>query len=185
MHQQAIDFLPAFFGSLGIDTQRDPPILFGHSDGATIALICAATYPERVRSVMVLAPHIMIEGLTIESIKQGKIAYETPTTQLKTKLARYHANVDSAFYGWCDVWLSQAFQNFDIQALLPNITCPLLAVQGEDDAYGTMAQIDRIAPLVPQTQLLKLANCGHSPHIDQPEALLAGCRAWADALGGL
>jgi pimeloyl-ACP methyl ester carboxylesterase len=185
MHQQAIDFLPAFFGSLGIDTQRDPPILFGHSDGATIALIYAATYPDRVRSVMALAPHIMIEDLTIESIKQGKIAYETPTTQLKTKLARYHANVDSAFYGWCDVWLSQAFQNFDIQALLPNITCPLLAVQGEDDAYGTMAQIDRIAPLVPQTQLLKLANCGHSPHIDQPEALLAGCRAWAEALGGL
>ena len=185
MHQQAIDFLPAYFESLGIDTERDPPILFGHSDGATIALIYAATYPSRVRSVVLLAPHIMIESVTIEAIRQGKVAFETPSTQLKAKLSRYHADVDSAFYGWCDVWLSEAFQSFEIRALLPNITCPVLAVQGEQDAYGTMAQIDQIAQLAPQTQLLKLANCGHSPHIDQPEALLAGCKAWADARGGL
>ena len=185
MHQQAIDFLPAYFESLGIDTERDPPILFGHSDGATIALIYSATYPSRVRSVIALAPHIMIESVTIEAIRQGKVAFETPSTQLKAKLARYHADVDSAFYGWCDVWLSEAFQSFEIRALLPNITCPVLAVQGEQDAYGTMAQIDQIAQLAPQTQLLKLANCGHSPHIDQPEALLAGCKAWADARGGL
>ena len=185
MHQQAIDFLPAYFESLGIDTERDLPILFGHSDGATIALIYAATYPNRVRSVMALAPHIMIEDITIEAIRQGKVAYETPSAQLKTKLSRYHADVDSAFYGWSGVWLSSAFQSFDIRALLPNITCPVLAVQGEQDAYGTMAQIDELASLVPRTQLLKLANCGHSPHVDQPEALLAGCKAWADARGGL
>ncbi len=185
MHQQTIDFLPAYFESLGIDTERDPPTLFGHSDGATIALIYAATYPNRVRSVMALAPHIMIESVTIEAIRQGKLAYETPSTQLKAKLSRYHADVDSAFYGWCDVWLSEAFQSFEIRVLLPNITCPVLAVQGEQDAYGTMAQIDQIAQLAPQTQLLKLANCGHSPHFDQPEALLAGCTAWADARGGL
>ncbi len=185
MHSQAIDFLPNFFESLGINTLRDPPILLGHSDGATIALIYAATYPKRIRSLMALAPHIMIENVTIEAIRQGKVAYETPSTQLKAKLSRYHADVDSAFYGWCDVWLSKAFQSFDIRALLPSITCPAFAVQGENDVYGTMAQIDGIAQLAPQTQLLKLANCGHSPHIDQPDALLAGCTAWADARGGL
>jgi pimeloyl-ACP methyl ester carboxylesterase len=130
MHSQATVFLPVFFESVGIDPKRDPPILFGHSDGATIALIYAATYPSRVRSVIALAPHIMIESVTIESIRQGKLAYETPSTQLKAKLSRYHADVDSAFYGWCNVWLSSAFQSFDIRALLPNITCPLLAVQG-------------------------------------------------------
>ena len=185
MHTQAIDFLPAFLESQGIDTEREPPILFGHSDGATIALIYAATYPERIRGLMVLAPHIVIEDITIESIKQGKITYETPSTQLKTKLSRYHADVDSAFYGWCDVWLSNSFQSFDIRALLKCITCPVLAVQGQNDVYGTMAQIDEIAQQAPQTQLLKLANCGHSPHIDQPEALLAGCKQWAAAHGGL
>jgi pimeloyl-ACP methyl ester carboxylesterase len=185
MHQQAISFLPAFFESLGIDAEREPLILFGHSDGATIALIYAATYPTRVRSVIALAPHVMIESITIEAIRQGKIAYETPSTQLKTKLARYHADVDSAFYGWCDVWLSNAFQSFDIRALLPNITCPVLAVQGENDAYGTMDQIDEIALQTPHTQLLKIPNCGHSPHVDQPEELLTGCQVWADARGGL
>jgi pimeloyl-ACP methyl ester carboxylesterase len=189
IHSQAIDFLPAFFESLGMDTKREPPILFGHSDGATIALIYASTYPDRVRSVMALAPHIMVEGITIASIREARKAFEATDSKgvsaLKRKLSRYHADVDSAFYGWCDVWLSSAFQSFDIRALLPRITCPVLAVQGESDAYGTMAQIDQIAQLAPQTQLLKLANCGHSPHIDQPEALLAGCTAWADARGGL
>jgi pimeloyl-ACP methyl ester carboxylesterase len=185
MHQQAIDFLPVFFESLGIDAERDPPTLFGHSDGATIALIYAATYPSRVRSVIALAPHIMIESVTTQAIRQGKLAYETLDSSLKRKLSRYHANVDSAFYGWCDVWLSSSFQSFDIRALLPNITCPVLAVQGEQDAYGTMAQINQIVQQAPQTRLLKLANCGHSPHVDQPDALLAGCTAWADARGGL
>jgi pimeloyl-ACP methyl ester carboxylesterase len=170
MHQQAIDFLPSFFESLGIDTDRDPPILFGHSDGATIALIYAATYPNRVRSLIALAPHVMIEDITINNIRAAKIAYESG--DLKQKLARYHADVDSAFYGWAGVWLSSSFQSFDIRALLPQITCPVLAVQGEQDAYGTMVQIDEIARLAPQTQLLKLDACGHSPHVDQPEAVI-------------
>jgi pimeloyl-ACP methyl ester carboxylesterase len=170
MHRQAIDFLPAFFDALGIDTIKNPPILFGHSDGATIALIYAATFPRRVSTVLALAPHVMVEEVTISSIEQAKVAYENG--HLKSKLARYHNNVDSAFYGWCDVWLSSAFQSFDIRALLPQITCPVLAVQGEDDAYGTMTQIDEIARLAPQTRLLKLEACGHSPHVDQPDRLL-------------
>ena len=185
MHQQAIGFLPAFFESLDIDTERDPPILFGHSDGATIALIYAATYPSRVRSVMALAPHVMVEAVTVASIREARTAFEAIDSPLKRKLSRYHADVDSAFYGWCDVWLSDSFQSFDIRALLPNIACPVLAVQGEDDAYGTMAQIDVIAARAPQTQLLKLGACGHSPHIDQPDALLTGCQAWVDTRGGL
>jgi pimeloyl-ACP methyl ester carboxylesterase len=177
MHRQAIDFLPAYFESLGIDAQRESPVLFGHSDGASIALIYAATYPQRVRSVVALAPHVMVENITIGSIREARRSFEMADSPLKRKLARYHTNVDSAFYGWCDVWLSNTFQNFDIRTLLPNITCPVLAVQGEQDAYGTMAQIDEIAQRAPQTQLLKLANCGHSPHVDQPEAVLASCQS--------
>lgn len=177
MHRQAIDFLPAYFESLGIDAERDPPILFGHSDGASIALIYAATYPDRVRSVIALAPHIMVEDITISSIREARRAFEATDSPLKRKLARYHGDVDSAFYGWCDVWLSESFQSFDIRALLPQITCPVLAVQGEQDAYGTMAQIDEIKSLAPQTQLVKLDNCGHSPHVDQPEAVIRAIAA--------
>ncbi len=173
LHRQAMDVLPAFLASLGIDTECDPPILFGHSDGATIALIYAATYPSRVRSMVALAPHVMVEDVTLASIRTARAAYKAPDSSLKRKLARYHADVDSAFYGWCDVWLSSAFRSFDIRPLLKRITCPLLAIQGLDDAYGTMAQIDEIVRQAPHAQRLQLAHCGHSPHVDQLDAVIA------------
>lgn len=185
MHLQAIDFLPAYLASLGIDTMTTPPILFGHSDGATISLIYAATYPTQTRAVIALAPHSFVERVCIDAIQQGRITYETDVTNLKSmknRLARYHADVDSAFYGWCDAWLSDAFQSFDIRAMLPSITCPVLAVQGVDDAYGTMAQIEQIQALIRNVshtpELLKLANCGHSPHIDQPEQVILQTHNW-------
>jgi pimeloyl-ACP methyl ester carboxylesterase len=185
MHQQAIDFLPAYLASLGIDTAANPPILFGHSDGASIALIYAATYPAQTRAVIALAPHSFVEGICIDAIKEGRITYEADSANpksMRSRLSRYHADVDSAFYGWCDAWLSVAFQSFDIRAMLGQITCPVLAVQGLGDSYGTMAQIEEIQSLVTKTaspvELLKLPHCAHSPHIDQPAQVIAEAKAF-------
>lgn len=170
MHVQAREVLPAFLAAAGVDVGRDPPWLFGHSDGASIALIHAATHPEGVAGLIVLAPHIFVEDLAVHSIEQAKYAYSS--TELRGKLARHHHDVDSAFWGWNDIWLDPAFRHWNIESLLPSIRIPVLAVQGHNDEYGTMAQIDGLAALVPQAESLKLDDCGHSPHRDQSEALI-------------
>jgi pimeloyl-ACP methyl ester carboxylesterase len=169
MHVQAREVLPAFLEAVGVDAAADPPWLFGHSDGASIALIYAATYPDKLAGLVVLAPHIYVEDLSVRSIEQAKYAYAT--TDMRRKLARHHADVDSAFWGWNDVWLDPAFRHWNIEALLPAIRVPVLAVQGHNDEYGTMAQIDDLAARVPQAQVLKLDDCAHSPHRDRPEAV--------------
>jgi len=170
MHRQARDFLPAFFEAIGHDTRADPPWLYGHSDGGSIALLHAAACPDRVGGLIVAAPHLFVEPVTLASIQQARDGYVT--TDLRSKLARYHADPDSAFWGWNDVWLNPEFKHWNIQALLSAIRCPVLAVQGHDDEYGSMAQIDGIAQEVPQAELLKLDDCGHSPHRDQPARLI-------------
>jgi pimeloyl-ACP methyl ester carboxylesterase len=169
MHVQAREVLPAFLDAVGVDVRADPPWLFGHSDGASIALIYAATYPDGLAGLIVLAPHIFVEDLSVRSIEQAKSAYES--TDLRRRLARHHADVDSAFWGWNDVWLDPAFRDWNIEPLLPAIRVPVLAVQGHDDEYGTMAQVDGLAAHVPQTEVLKLDDCAHSPHRDRPEAV--------------
>jgi pimeloyl-ACP methyl ester carboxylesterase len=170
MHRQAEDVLPPLFAALDIDVINDPPWLFGHSDGGSIALIHAALFPSHIAGLIVLAPHLDVEQFGIDSIAEARVAYLE--TDLRDKLARHHADVDSAFWGWNDVWLSEPFSHFDIRALLPRITCPVLAIQGRDDQYGTMAHIDGIAAVLPDTALLKLEGCGHSPHRDQPGAVI-------------
>jgi pimeloyl-ACP methyl ester carboxylesterase len=166
MHGEAHGVLPALFGRLGVE---DPPWLFGHSDGGSIALLYAAAFPARVAGLVAVAPHVFVEDVSVASIEQARIAYAT--TELREKLARYHDDPDSAFRGWNDIWLDPAFRDWSIEDALPRIRCPVLAVQGEDDEYGTMAQIDAIGRLVPRARLLKLPACGHSPHRDQPKAL--------------
>jgi len=177
---QALEVLPALFAAVGVDPQRERVILFGHSDGGSIALIHAAHFGTSDRNgvagIIVLAPHIRVEPISIGSIERARVAYET--TDFKTKLARFHNNVDSAFRGWNDVWLDQRFEAWSIAALLPRITCPVLAMQGIDDEYGTMAQIDDIAAAAPKVELLKLAACGHSPHRDQPESVTQAVVDW-------
>ena len=168
MHQQAEALLPALLEALGV--QR-PYALFGHSDGGSIALIHAALFPERVAAAIVLAPHILVEAFGLASIRQAREAYLQ--RGLRARLARHHDDVDSAFWGWNDIWLDPRFEAWDLRGLLPRIRCPVLAIQGVDDEYGTMAQIEGIADRVPGTQLLKLAGCGHSPHRDQPQAVVA------------
>ncbi len=174
MHRQAHEVLPALLDALGVDTTRDPPWLFGHSDGGSIALLHAARFARRVAGVVVLAPHIMVEDLSVTSITRARTAYHE--TDLRERLARYHDDPDSAFYGWNDVWLHPPFRHWSIEAELGTITCRLLAIQGIGDEYGTMEQIRGIARRVPQTRLLELADCGHSPHRDQPEAVIAATR---------
>jgi pimeloyl-ACP methyl ester carboxylesterase len=170
MHRQAFELLPALLAALGV---RTPYALFGHSDGGSIALLHAARHPERVSRCVVLAPHILVEDLSIASIEQARTAYET--TDLRQRLARHHDDPDSAFRGWNDIWLDARFRGWNITEEIGTIACPLLAVQGLDDEYGTLAQIRGIRQRVPQTQLLELPACGHSPHRDQPERLIAAC----------
>jgi len=168
MHRQAETVLPALLASLDVQGRYR---LFGHSDGGSIALIHAARFPERVAGAIVLAPHILAEEFGLASIREAREAYLH--TDLKAKLARYHDDVDSAFWGWNNIWLAPDFKTWELHDLLPSIRCPILAIQGLDDQYGTMAQIEGIAERVPGTSLLKLAGCGHSPHRDQPAALMA------------
>jgi pimeloyl-ACP methyl ester carboxylesterase len=181
MHRQAHEVLPALLQALHVDAERDPPWLFGHSDGASIALLHAARFASRVAGAIVLAPHIVVEDLSVESIEQARTAYTE--TDLRARLARYHDDPDSAFWGWNRIWLHPAFRQWSIEAELAAITCPLLAVQGLDDEYGTLDQIRGIARRVPQAQLLELADCGHSPHRDQADALIAAVAAFFHTAG--
>jgi pimeloyl-ACP methyl ester carboxylesterase len=165
MHQQAREVLPALLKQL----QIQQPWLFGHSDGGSIALLYAAHFPQLLAGAIVLAPHIMVEDISISSIQAARIAYEEQG--LRERLARHHHDPDSAFYGWNGIWLDPAFRAWNITAELSSIQCPLLALQGLEDEYGSMQQIHGIRDQVSHTTLLELAACGHSPHKDQPLAL--------------
>lgn len=168
MHREAEEALPAFLKALDITH----PILIGHSDGGTIALLFAATFPDAPIAIAVMAPHEFVEEGTLAGIRTARTAWET--TDLPTKMARYHyGNAPRVFSDWSETWLSKDFRTWNIESCLQDIRCPVMAIQGEDDEYATMRQIDVIAEKIPGTQLVKLTQCGHSPHRDQEEAVLA------------
>jgi len=167
MHFQARSVLPEFLAALRVPPR---PWLFGHSDGGSIALLYASAFPDAPAGVVAVAPHLFVEDLSVRNIEAARVAYETH--DLRPRLARYHDDPDSAFFGWNDVWLDPAFRHWNIEDDVAAIRCPLLAVQGYDDEYGTMAQIDRLAMRVPHARLRKLDRCGHSPHRDQPARLI-------------
>ena len=168
MHRQAGEVLPAFLDALGI---AEPPWLFGHSDGASIALLHASMFPHRVGGLIVLAPHIFVEDVTIRNIVLARDAYQH--TDLRHRLARYHDDPDSAFGGWSGIWLDPAFRTWNISAEIAHVRAPVLAVQGLDDEYGTLAQVHGIAAVVPGTRVLELPRCGHSPHRDCADVVIA------------
>jgi pimeloyl-ACP methyl ester carboxylesterase len=170
MTAQARDILPALLDALHVDKrERSRMWLIGHSDGGSITLLYAALHPDELAGAVAIAPHVFVEDISVDSIAQTRQLYET--TDLRSKLSRYHADVDSAFYGWNDIWLNPAFRQWSIAGELSSIRKPLLAVQGHDDNYGTMVQIDTIAAHVPHAQRVKLDACGHSPHRDAPQRL--------------
>lgn len=164
MHVQAREVLPALLRQLGVAR----PWLFGHSDGGSIALLHAASHP--TAGVVAMAPHIVVEALSIASIERARHTYET--TDLPQRLGRYHADAESAFRGWNDIWLDPSFRGWSIEDELAAVPCPVLALQGVDDEYGTLEQIRGIARRAPQTRLLEIADCGHSPHRDQPDLVI-------------
>lgn len=179
MHDEALVVLPALLSELGIAA----PILIGHSDGASIALIHAGSGRWPVRALVLEAPHVFVEDATVASIEQAKIAYRT--TDLGKRLARYHDDPDHAFWGWNDIWLDPAFRSWNIEAYLPGVHCPVLAIQGADDEYGTLAQLDAIARGVSGPfERLVLARCKHSPHRDREAATVEAMARFIDRVGG-
>ncbi len=187
MHDEALDVLPAVIERFDLQDV----VLFGHSDGASIAVIYAGTRlqapslrPGRVRALVLEAPHVFVESICTEKI--ARIAEEYETTRLRERLARYHgANTDSMFRTWTDVWLRPAFQLWNIQEYLPAIQSPVLVVQGEADEYGTPAQVDVVLTQVKgPAESLVLPRCGHSPHTARADEVLeAGSRFVRQALG--
>lgn len=169
MHREALLTLPAVLDAAGV---RDA-ILFGHSDGGSIALIYAGGAQDaRVRGLILEAPHVFVEDLSVESIRGAAAQYESG--QLRRALERHHGgNVECAFWGWNKVWLDPEFRSWNIEEYLRGIRVPVLLIQGEQDEYGTLRQIEAIeSGCAGRVQSLVLPRCGHSPHRDQPERTL-------------
>ena len=166
MHHEAERALPDLLAQV----EADSPILIGHSDGASIALIYAGS-GRPLRGLVAMAPHVFVEDISVRSIAAARIAFET--TDLPAKLARYHTDARRTFYGWNDIWLHPDFRRWNIERPLAAIRCPVLAIQGGDDEYGTMAQVHSIAARVGgPCEVLRLDDCRHSPHREQHERTL-------------
>jgi pimeloyl-ACP methyl ester carboxylesterase len=178
MHREALEILPELLSRLEIER----PILVGHSDGASIALIYAGAR-DMLTGLVALGPHVFVEDLSVSSIAEAKVSFET--TELPEKLARHHADARFVFYRWNDIWLHPDFRRWNIEAFLPAIRCPVLALQGAEDEYGTMAQVAAIAKGVGgRCDVVKLADCRHSPHRDQSEQTLQAISRFVAAIKG-
>ena len=178
MHVAALAELPELLTALKIER----PILFGHSDGASIALICGGTQPTKISGIIVEAPHVFTEEISVNSIAAIQESYES-SNALRDLLSRHHADPDASFYGWNAAWQIPEFRDWNIEEYLPKIQCPTLIIQGAADEYGTMEQVDRIvAGNGGPVERLILEDCGHAPHRDQLEAVLAANERFVDAL---
>ncbi|MBL7180504.1 MAG: alpha/beta hydrolase [Pseudomonadota bacterium] len=168
LHKESQTYLPGLLQACDITKA----VLIGHSDGGTIGLMTVAMHGERICGVITEAAHIFVEDITLEGIRRAVKAFES--TELKDKLARYHGeNTETVFRRWADRWLSPEFYDWNIKDYLPRITCPLLVLQGQDDEYGTAAQVEGIAALVSGPVATKLiADCGHVPHFQAKETVL-------------
>jgi pimeloyl-ACP methyl ester carboxylesterase len=167
MHREALEALPALLAALQVDN----PVLVGHSDGASIALIYAGSPGHPVRGLAVMAPHVFVEPICVASIR--KAAQDFAGTDLAQRLAKYHRDPAKTFHLWADAWLDPGFLEWNIEEYLPGVACPVLAVQGRDDEYGSLEQLARIRRGVRgPCELLELERCGHAPFRDQPQATL-------------
>ncbi len=177
MHDEALDVLPKLLAHFGIERS----LLIGHSDGASIALIYTASFPERVAGAVLMAPHVMVESISHQSIARIAEVYET--TDLRQRLSRHHKHVDDAFHGWSRVWLDPRFRSWSLEQECTRLTTPTLLIQGEDDEYGTLAQLDVIAAAASRpVERLVLRNCGHAPQRDQETAVLDAITRFASTV---
>ena len=160
---EAQDVLPDVLDAFGVENA----VLFGHSDGATIALLFAALFPERTLGVIAVAPHVFLEDISIAGIREAKEAFETGS--LMGRLETYHGeNTEPMFYAWADTWLDPAYSSWSIEDQLPKVHAPVLLIQGEDDNYGSPEQLRRIAAGVSgESEIMLLPDCGHSPHAEK------------------
>jgi pimeloyl-ACP methyl ester carboxylesterase len=182
MHEEALTILPQLMDRTGFHNA----LLVGHSDGASIALIHAALAGRPVTGLALLAPHVFVEPICLESIAKIRDSYRASAADpdgLRSRLAKYHAHVDDAFLGWADAWLQPEFLRWNIEELTAAVSVPLLLVQGMDDEYGTLAQIDSIRQraMVPLSRLI-LPDCGHAPHRDCETAVLDAIVVFAQSL---
>jgi len=176
MHDEALVALPELLTKLKIGS----PVLVGHSDGASIALIYAGA-GHRARGLALMAPHVFVEDMGIRSIERVRQQFET--TDLPERLGRYHRDARRTFYLWNDAWLDPQFRHWNIEEYLPSISVPVLAIQGVDDEYGTMVQLKSIRERIKGScEVLELAHCGHSPHRDQPDTVLSAIERFVRGL---
>jgi pimeloyl-ACP methyl ester carboxylesterase len=164
MHEEALDVLPAVLAQAGIED----PVLVGHSDGASIALIHAAAHP--VRALVLLAPHVFVEDLSVASIAEAREAFAA--TDLRERMARHHRDAEATFRLWNDIWLAPEFRAWDITDVLPAVTAPVLLIQGEHDQYGTLAQVEAVRDGVAGPAELVALDARHAPHLEAPEETL-------------
>jgi pimeloyl-ACP methyl ester carboxylesterase len=173
--EEAHDILPRLLADLGIER----PILIGHSDGGSIALVHAAEHP--VAGIVLMAPHVVVEDMTITAIEGARQSFRSG--RLRERMARHHDDPDAAFWGWCDVWLDPAFREFNLEAEAARVTAPALLIQGADDPYGTLDQLDRIQSHVRGPVQRLVVPGGHSPHLERPTAVVEAVTAFtADLL---
>lgn len=175
MHDEAAGVVPAVCAALGV--QR--PVLVGHSDGGSIALLHAAAAP--VTGLVVLAPHVFVEELGLRGIADARRAYDEG--DLRTRMARHHRDPDVTFRHWNDGWLDDAFRSWDIRAELAAITCPVLGVQGTDDPYGTAVHVGAVRAAAAGPVTLEVLDCGHAPHLERPAEVDAAVTAFLGGLG--
>jgi pimeloyl-ACP methyl ester carboxylesterase len=174
-HEEALEVLPELLPQL----DAADPILVGHSDGGSIALIHAAYHS--VTGLALIAPHVFVEDVTVEEIRRTRELYESGG--LRERMARHHDDPDAAFRGWCDVWLDPAFREWNIEADARGLTAPALLIQGAEDPYGSLAQIDRIKAAVRgPVERVVVEGAGHSPHLEAPKPVLAAVSAFAARL---
>ena len=168
MRKEGRDFLPKIFAALGIES----PIVLGHSDGASIALEFAIAHQDALDALIILAPHVFVEEISVTSIRA--IDRQFHDSDLRAKLARYHgANVDNAFRGWCDTWLDADFASWNMESELRRIVVPILQFQGTRDEYGSVAHVQSIeARVQSRCRTCILDGCGHAPHLECPERVL-------------
>jgi len=166
IHHEGEAVLPELLEKFGIHK----PILLGHSDGGSIALIYAGKYHDKVSGLILEAPHVFVEDATVRGVMQAGFEYEAG---LREKLSRHHQDTDGVFRAWHDLWTNPRFRRWSIESYLPTIFCPILLIQGERDGYGTMAQLQAIRSRVRETEICVLPGCGHSPHKEQTDAVLS------------